>query len=169
MLRRLADQLDLTEAVNRVPFSPYGPPAPPAAPSPVPARKAPAHVDYELAIDILAGTLDGRLAVVPTDTAPNYLDRLTDKLLAAFFACHDASTPQPVISAPAASRAPTGGDAWSPGSHRPRRTRPHGRDRRWPSPWPRPGARAHSAPARSASMRPFSAGACRAGPAGRRP
>ncbi|MFD5466999.1 TetR-like C-terminal domain-containing protein [Kitasatospora sp. NPDC127059] len=44
----------------------------------------PADVDRELALDLLAGPLYWRLAVVHTPTAPDYLDRLTDKLLAAF-------------------------------------------------------------------------------------
>ncbi|MGW7586981.1 TetR-like C-terminal domain-containing protein [Kitasatospora sp. NPDC054768] len=46
----------------------------------------PADVDRELALDFLAGPLYWRLAVVHTATAPDYLDRLTDKLLAAFAA-----------------------------------------------------------------------------------
>ncbi|MEU3572822.1 TetR-like C-terminal domain-containing protein [Kitasatospora sp. NPDC036755] len=46
----------------------------------------PADVDRELALDLLAGPLYWRLAVVHTETAPDYLDRLTDKLLAAFVA-----------------------------------------------------------------------------------
>ncbi|MEU4116721.1 TetR-like C-terminal domain-containing protein [Kitasatospora sp. NPDC028055] len=44
----------------------------------------PADVDREIALDLLAGPLYWRLAVVHTPTAPDYLDRLTDKLLAAF-------------------------------------------------------------------------------------
>ncbi|MFB7125951.1 MULTISPECIES: TetR-like C-terminal domain-containing protein [Streptomycetaceae] len=46
----------------------------------------PADLDRELALDLLAGPLYWRLAVVHTATAPDYLDRLTDKLLAAFAA-----------------------------------------------------------------------------------
>ncbi|MBD0746677.1 TetR-like C-terminal domain-containing protein [Streptomyces sp. CBMA152] len=46
----------------------------------------PADVDRELALDLLAGPLYWRLAVVQTRTAPDYLDRLADKLLAAFVA-----------------------------------------------------------------------------------
>ncbi|MFE5583172.1 TetR-like C-terminal domain-containing protein [Kitasatospora sp. NPDC056531] len=46
----------------------------------------PADTDRELALDLLAGPLYWRLAVVRTPTAPDYLDRLTDKLLAAFTA-----------------------------------------------------------------------------------
>ncbi|MFB7668925.1 TetR-like C-terminal domain-containing protein [Kitasatospora sp. NPDC056138] len=46
----------------------------------------PADVDRELALDFLAGPLYWRLAVVHTPTAPDYLERLTDKLLAAFAA-----------------------------------------------------------------------------------
>ncbi|MFJ2864176.1 TetR-like C-terminal domain-containing protein [Kitasatospora sp. NPDC087314] len=44
----------------------------------------PADVDRELALDLLVGPLYWRLAVIHTPTAPDYLDRLTDKLLAAF-------------------------------------------------------------------------------------
>lgn len=44
----------------------------------------PADVDREIALDLLAGPLYWRLAVVHTPTAPDHLDRLTDKLLAAF-------------------------------------------------------------------------------------
>ncbi|MFJ1709944.1 hypothetical protein [Kitasatospora sp. NPDC088346] len=43
-------------------------------------------MDRELALDFLAGPLYWRLAVVHTPTGPDYLDRLTDKLLAAFAA-----------------------------------------------------------------------------------
>ncbi|MFF7635775.1 TetR-like C-terminal domain-containing protein [Kitasatospora sp. NPDC008050] len=46
----------------------------------------PADVDRELALDFLAGALYWRLAVVHTPTGPDYLDRLADKLLAAFAA-----------------------------------------------------------------------------------
>ncbi|MFE4357974.1 TetR-like C-terminal domain-containing protein [Kitasatospora sp. NPDC056800] len=46
----------------------------------------PADLDRELALDLLAGPLYWRLAVVHTTTAPDYLDRLTDKLLAAIAA-----------------------------------------------------------------------------------
>ncbi|MFI9273522.1 TetR-like C-terminal domain-containing protein [Kitasatospora sp. NPDC052896] len=46
----------------------------------------PADVDRELALDLLAGPLYWRLAVVRTPTGPDYLERLTDKLLAAFVA-----------------------------------------------------------------------------------
>ncbi|MFF2616180.1 TetR-like C-terminal domain-containing protein [Kitasatospora sp. NPDC058046] len=46
----------------------------------------PTDLDRELALDLLAGPLYWRLAVVHTATAPDYLDRLTDKLLAAFAA-----------------------------------------------------------------------------------
>ncbi|MFD7014944.1 TetR-like C-terminal domain-containing protein [Streptomyces sp. NPDC059161] len=46
----------------------------------------PADVDREFALDLLAGPLYWRLAVVHTPTAPDYLDRLADKLLAAFIA-----------------------------------------------------------------------------------
>ncbi|MFF2515907.1 TetR-like C-terminal domain-containing protein [Streptomyces sp. NPDC058086] len=46
----------------------------------------PADVDRELALDFLAGPLYWRLAVVHTPTSADYLDRLTDKLLAAFAA-----------------------------------------------------------------------------------
>lgn len=46
----------------------------------------PADVDRELALDLLAGPLYWRLAVVRTPTAPDHLDRLADKLLAAFVA-----------------------------------------------------------------------------------
>ncbi|MBY8883652.1 TetR/AcrR family transcriptional regulator C-terminal ligand-binding domain-containing protein [Streptomyces sp. PTM05] len=46
----------------------------------------PPEVDRELALDLLAGPLYWRLAVIRTPTAPDYLDRLTDKLLAAFTA-----------------------------------------------------------------------------------
>ncbi|MFF4924461.1 TetR-like C-terminal domain-containing protein [Kitasatospora sp. NPDC001261] len=46
----------------------------------------PADLDRELALDLLAGPLYWRLAVVHTATAPDYLDRLTDKLLAAIAA-----------------------------------------------------------------------------------
>ncbi|MFD7450634.1 TetR-like C-terminal domain-containing protein [Kitasatospora sp. NPDC059827] len=44
----------------------------------------PADVDREIALDLLVGPLYWRLAVVHTPTAPDHLDRLTDKLLAAF-------------------------------------------------------------------------------------
>ncbi|MFF9645686.1 TetR-like C-terminal domain-containing protein [Kitasatospora aureofaciens] len=44
----------------------------------------PASVDRELALDLLAGPLYWRLAVVHTPTAPDHLDRLADKLVAAF-------------------------------------------------------------------------------------
>ncbi|MER7850435.1 TetR-like C-terminal domain-containing protein [Kitasatospora sp. NPDC096077] len=44
----------------------------------------PADVDRGLALDLLAGPLYWRLAVVHTPTAPDHLDRLTDKLIAAF-------------------------------------------------------------------------------------
>ncbi|MGV4986668.1 TetR-like C-terminal domain-containing protein [Streptomyces sp. NRAIS4] len=46
----------------------------------------PSDVDLELALDLLAGPLYWRLAVIRTPTDPDYLDRLTDKLLAAFAA-----------------------------------------------------------------------------------
>ncbi|MFI9647705.1 TetR-like C-terminal domain-containing protein [Streptomyces sp. NPDC052040] len=46
----------------------------------------PSDVDRELALDLLAGPLYWRLAVVRTPTGPDYLDRLADKLLAAFVA-----------------------------------------------------------------------------------
>ncbi|MER7765598.1 TetR-like C-terminal domain-containing protein [Kitasatospora sp. NPDC096140] len=46
----------------------------------------PPGTDLELALDLLAGPLYWRLAVVHTPTAPDYLERLTDKLLAAFAA-----------------------------------------------------------------------------------
>lgn len=46
----------------------------------------PAATDLELALDFLAGPLYWRLAVVRTPTAPDYLDRLADKLLAAIAA-----------------------------------------------------------------------------------
>ncbi|GHF67985.1 TetR family transcriptional regulator [Kitasatospora xanthocidica] len=46
----------------------------------------PAGTDREIALDLLAGPLYWRLAVVHTATAPDYLERLTDKLLAAFAA-----------------------------------------------------------------------------------
>ncbi|MER8187543.1 TetR-like C-terminal domain-containing protein [Kitasatospora sp. NPDC094015] len=46
----------------------------------------PPDVDRELALDLVAGPLYWRLLVVGTPTAPDYLDRLTDKLLAAFTA-----------------------------------------------------------------------------------
>ncbi|RKT09732.1 TetR family transcriptional regulator [Streptomyces sp. 1114.5] len=46
----------------------------------------PTNTDRELALDFLAGPLYWRLAVVHTPTGRDYLDRLTDKLLAAFAA-----------------------------------------------------------------------------------
>ncbi|MFD7836156.1 TetR-like C-terminal domain-containing protein [Streptomyces sp. NPDC059761] len=46
----------------------------------------PADVDRDLALDLLAGPLYWRLAVVHAPTAPDYLDRLTDKILAAIIA-----------------------------------------------------------------------------------
>ncbi|MFF2073565.1 TetR-like C-terminal domain-containing protein [Kitasatospora sp. NPDC058162] len=44
----------------------------------------PADLDRGIALDLLVGPLYWRLAVVHTPTAPDHLDRLTDKLLAAF-------------------------------------------------------------------------------------
>ncbi|WP_042388460.1 TetR-like C-terminal domain-containing protein [Streptacidiphilus melanogenes] len=46
----------------------------------------PADTDLELALDLLAGPLYWRLAVLHAPTAPDYLHRLTDKLLAAIAA-----------------------------------------------------------------------------------
>ncbi|KOU67408.1 TetR family transcriptional regulator [Streptomyces sp. WM4235] len=46
----------------------------------------PTDVDRELALDFLAGPLYWRLAVLHAPTGPDYLDRLTDKLVAAFAA-----------------------------------------------------------------------------------
>ncbi|MEU7428283.1 TetR-like C-terminal domain-containing protein [Streptomyces sp. NPDC040750] len=46
----------------------------------------PANTDRELALDLLAGPLYWRLAVLHIPTAPDYLNRLTDKLLAAIAA-----------------------------------------------------------------------------------
>ncbi|MEU9978894.1 TetR-like C-terminal domain-containing protein [Streptomyces sp. NPDC051014] len=46
----------------------------------------PADTDRELALDLLAGPLYWRLAVVQTSTAQDYLNRLTDKLIAALAA-----------------------------------------------------------------------------------
>ncbi|WP_035804511.1 TetR-like C-terminal domain-containing protein [Kitasatospora mediocidica] len=46
----------------------------------------PADVDRDLALDLLVGPLYWRLAVVHAPTAPDYLDRLTDKILAAIAA-----------------------------------------------------------------------------------
>ncbi|MFH9426568.1 hypothetical protein [Streptomyces sp. NPDC017529] len=43
-------------------------------------------MDCELALDLLAGPLYWRLVVIRTRTGANYLDCLTDKLLAAFTA-----------------------------------------------------------------------------------
>ncbi|MER7673733.1 TetR-like C-terminal domain-containing protein [Kitasatospora sp. NPDC096128] len=44
----------------------------------------PADLDRGIALDLLVGPLYWRLAVVHTPTAPDHLDRLTDKLIAAF-------------------------------------------------------------------------------------
>jgi AcrR family transcriptional regulator len=46
----------------------------------------PADTDLELALDFLAGPLYWRLAVLHTPTTPDYLHRLTDKILAAITA-----------------------------------------------------------------------------------
>lgn len=46
----------------------------------------PADVDRDLALDLLVGPLYWRLAVAHAPTAPDYLDRLTDKILAAILA-----------------------------------------------------------------------------------
>ena len=46
----------------------------------------PADTDLDLALDFLAGPLYWRLAVLHAPTAPDYLHRLTDKLLAAIAA-----------------------------------------------------------------------------------
>jgi len=46
----------------------------------------PADTDVDLCLDLLAGPLYWRLTAINTDPGPDYLDRLTDKLVAAFHA-----------------------------------------------------------------------------------